>query len=166
MSERLELQQEVEQFLYREVRLLSDGQYRDWLDLFTDDARYWMPSRITRPQLQDGVAGPDEIAIYDDDKHFLAARVQRLSSELAHAERPPSRLRYFLGNVEVDSRDDGTLGVACNMLVYQSRLEKVEAMYVGKREDVLMRKEGRLKISSRKVVLDQTLLPRSISIFF
>jgi ethylbenzene dioxygenase subunit beta len=34
--------QEVEQFLYREARLLDERRLHEWLELFTDDARYWM----------------------------------------------------------------------------------------------------------------------------
>ena len=29
----------VEQFLYREARLLDERRFHDWLDLFTDDLR-------------------------------------------------------------------------------------------------------------------------------
>ena len=36
----------VEQFLYREARLLDERQFHDWLGLFTDDVHYWMGSRI------------------------------------------------------------------------------------------------------------------------
>ena len=33
----------VEQFLYLEARLLDTQQYEAWLELFTDDATYWVP---------------------------------------------------------------------------------------------------------------------------
>src|SRR5262249_47325129 len=39
---------EVEQFLYREARLLDERRFRDWLELFTDDVRYWMVMRSNR----------------------------------------------------------------------------------------------------------------------
>lgn len=39
---------EIEQFLYREARLLDDRQFQEWLDLLTDDIRYWMPVRSNR----------------------------------------------------------------------------------------------------------------------
>jgi ethylbenzene dioxygenase beta subunit len=37
-----ELIREVEQFLYREARLLDERRFHEWLALFTDDVRYWM----------------------------------------------------------------------------------------------------------------------------
>jgi len=161
-----ELQHSVEQFLYREVRLLSELRYEEWLDLFTDDARYWMPVRETVDGQPDAVAGDGEMALFDDDKAFLASRIERLRSPLAHAERPPSRLRYFVSNVEIDDLGEDRFDVRCNILVYQSRLERTEASYVGRREDRLRRHDHSWWIVNRKIILDQTLVPRSISIFF
>ena len=43
-----EVIREVERFLYREARLLDERRFHAWLDLFTDDVRYWMPVRSTR----------------------------------------------------------------------------------------------------------------------
>ena len=37
------LQHSIEQFLYREVRLLSERRYEEWLDLLTDDIRLYEP---------------------------------------------------------------------------------------------------------------------------
>jgi 3-phenylpropionate/cinnamic acid dioxygenase small subunit len=161
-----ELQHSVEQFLYREVRLLSERRYEEWLDLFTDDARYWMPARETIEGKPDALSGENEMAYFDDDKEFLAARIERFRSPLAHAEQPPSRLRYFVSNVEIDELGEGELDVRCNLLVYQSRLERTEVSYVGRREDRLRRHHKSWRIGSRKIILDQTLVPRSISIFF
>ena len=161
-----ELQHSIEQFLFREVRLLSERRYEEWLDLFTDDIRYWMPARETIDGQPDAVSGEGEMAFFDDDKEFLAARIQRLRSSLAHAEQPPSRLRYFVSNVEIEELREGELDVRCNLLVYQSRLERTEVSYVGRREDRLRRVDQSWRIASRKVILDQTLVPRSISIFF
>ena len=103
------LQHSIEQFLYREVRLLSERRYEEWLELFTDDARYWMPARETVDGQPDAVAADGEMAFFDDDKTFLARRIERLRSSLAHAEQPPSRMRYFVSNVEVGERDDHLL---------------------------------------------------------
>src|ERR1700687_1704978 len=43
-----ELQLEIEQYYYQEAELLDDHRYGEWLDLFSDDARYWMPTRANR----------------------------------------------------------------------------------------------------------------------
>ena len=161
-----ELQHSVEQFLFREVRLLSERRYEEWLDLLTDDIRYWMPARETVDGQPDAVSGDGEMAFFDDDKEFLCARVERLRSSLAHAEQPPSRLRYFVSNVEIDELGGDEIGVRCNLMVYQSRLERTEVSYMGRREDRLRRVNGSWCIARRKVILDQTLVPRTMSTFF
>lgn len=38
---------ETETFLFREARLLDDGRFNDWLDLYGDECLYWVP--VTRP---------------------------------------------------------------------------------------------------------------------
>ena len=162
----LELQREIEQFLYAEARLLDDGAYREWLDLFTDDTIYWMPVRETRAARSDGLRKAGDLALFEDDKIFLGQRIERIESGLAHAEEPPSRTRHFISNVEVSARDDGGLDVRSNILVYQLRLERTESTYVGRREDMLRPVDDCWKIARRMIALDQTLLPRSISIFF
>ena len=161
----VELQHRVEQFLYREVRLLSERRYEEWLDLFSDDARYWMPARETIDGQPDALYGEGEMAFFDDDKEFLAARIERLRSSLAHAEQPPSRLRYFISNVEIEELGGGDINVQCNLLVYQSRLERTEVSYVGRREDRFSEAGQSWRIASRKIILDQTLIPRTLSIF-
>ena len=40
-----ELQQAVEQFYYREARLLDDRRYQSWLALCSENIRYVMPAR-------------------------------------------------------------------------------------------------------------------------
>ena len=45
---REEVIREVEQFLYREARLLDERRFHEWLDLFTDDVHYFMASRTNR----------------------------------------------------------------------------------------------------------------------
>ncbi|MBH63376.1 MAG: aromatic-ring-hydroxylating dioxygenase subunit beta [Alphaproteobacteria bacterium] len=164
-----DLQHKVEQFLFREVRMLAEGRFEEWLDLFTEDTRYLMPIRETTATREDSERGEEFLPHVDDDKDFMRARVQRLRHHLAHAEQPPSRLRYFVSNIEVEDAEGGEKGdldVRCNLLVYQSRLERTEKIFVGRREDRLRPEKDSFLIASRTVVLDQSLLPRSITIFF
>ena len=177
-----DIQREIEQFLYREARLLDDRRFHDWLLLFTDDIRYWMASRSNRyPKsskaisildparyVEDDVTAEDELAILDEDKTTLAARVARLDTGMAWAEDPPSRTRHFLGNIEVEAGDsDDEVTVYANFIVYRSRAELEEDFYVGARRDVLRRVGGEWKIARRRLVLDQNVLSaKNVSVFF
>ena len=163
-----DLQQEIEQFLYDEAELLDDGRFHEWLDLFTDDVRYWMPVRETLQGRRDGLhpEGPPTVALIDDDKAFLTLRVRRLDTGLAHAETPPSRTRRLIGNVRIREQPDGELLVRSNFLLYQARQEQTDYQFVGQREDRLRRVAGEWRIAWRKIVLDHTVLPRALSTFF
>ena len=173
---------DVEQFLYREARLLDDRRFRDWLELFADDVRYWMASRTNRyPKnskaisildpdryVEDDIGAEDELAILDETKETLTARVARLDTGMAWAEDPPSRTRHLIMNIEVEPGDtDAEVKVYCNFVVYRSRGETEQDFYVGGRQDVLRRVEGELKIASRRLVLDQNVLTaKNVSVFF
>jgi 3-phenylpropionate/cinnamic acid dioxygenase small subunit len=160
------LQHDIEQFLYEEARLLDEGDFHAWLDLFTEDAVYWMPVRETRASHKAGILAKGELAIFEDDKAYLTARVARIDTGLAHAESPPSRTRHFVSNVQVIGRDDHGLLVRSAIAVFQSRLEGAESWFVGHREDAIAMDGDTWRIRRRKIVLDHAVLPRSISIFF
>lgn len=157
---------EVEQFLYREARLLDEYKFEEWLSVFTKDCRYVIPSRENRKEPGDGIrAGPGDLPLVDDDKEFLGARIARLRSGFAHAEEPLSRTRHIVSNIELVAGDLAAgLRVFSNVIVFQSRLEKTEKFYIGRRDDELVRLDGSIMIRRRTVVLDHVLLPRSLSI--
>ena len=173
---------DVEQFLYREARLLDDRRFRDWLELFADDVRYWMASRTNRyPKnskaiaildpdryVEDDVGADDELAILDETKETLTARVARLDTVMAWAEDPPSRTRHLVMNIEVEPGEtDAEVKVYCNFVVYRSRGETEQDFYVGGRQDVLRSVAGSWKIASRRLVLDQNVLTaKNVSVFF
>ena len=177
-----EVLREVEQFLYREARMLDNRQFHEWLELLTDDVRYWMPIRSNRYPVNskaivilDGsryeeaeVSSEKELAFMDEDKDSLTRRIARLDTGMAWAEDPPSRTRHIITNIEVEAGDtEGELRVYSNFLMYRTRAETEQDFYIGSREDVLRRVGGQLRVASRKIVLDQTvLLAKNLSNFF
>jgi 3-phenylpropionate/cinnamic acid dioxygenase small subunit len=90
-----DLRNRVESFLYLEARLMDEGRYGEWLELFSDDCNYWVPSNSndTDPQR--------EISILFCNRPMLEAYVRRLAGGKAFAQSPPSRLRRVVGNVEI-----------------------------------------------------------------
>ena len=86
------------QFLVEEAALLDAADYAGWLDLLTEDIRYVMPVRVTTAR----GAGFDSLADmdhFDEDMYSLRKRVQRLATDHAWTEDPPSRTRHFVTNV-------------------------------------------------------------------
>src|SRR5262245_4920911 len=177
-----ELLREVEQFLYQEARLLDERRFHEWLELFTDDVRYWMAgrgSRYPRSSKAITVVSPDrrpesdppveeELAILDETKATLSGRIARLDTGMAWAEDPPSRTRHIITNIEVEPGDTAAeLRVYSNFLVYRTRAETEQDFYVGARQDTLRFVDGAWKIAHRKLILDQNvLLAKNVSVFF
>ena len=142
------LREQVEDFLFREAELLDDWRLDDWVALFTEDARYVVPTT----DLPNGDPQRDLVFI-DDDIVRLRARVVRLNSRHAHREYPWSRTRRFVSNVRVDERDSGELSVTTNVMVYRFRNGE-GAPYVGSIHYVLRRDDAGFKIAYRHAVLD------------
>src|SRR3954467_12583063 len=80
-------------FLFHEARLLDQGQLAAWLDLFSDDGHYWIPSR--RGHVDPGRPGSTVYAA----KPRLAVRVARLLSGKEYAQEPPSVTCRHLSNL-------------------------------------------------------------------
>ena len=95
-----ELEREVERFITMEVALLDEWRLEEWVKLFTDDGRYWVPAT----DLPGGQAG-ETLGLIDDDIVRIRARVERLLSRHAHAEYPWSRTRRLVTNVRITGLD-------------------------------------------------------------
>ena len=172
---RLLLTQEIAEFLYREVELLDERRYDDWLGLLADDIRYWMPMRRnvkfgeeTREFTREGL----DIAWFDEGKDTLTRRVRQIQTGIHWAEEPVSRISHLLSNIQLievnpSAAEPAEVSVRCRFLVYRNRVETETDILVGKREDLLRRVEGGWQITRRKILLDQNvLLSKNLTFFF
>jgi 3-phenylpropionate/cinnamic acid dioxygenase small subunit len=74
-----------------EAELLDAGRWTDWLALWDDPARYWVPLA--------GAAQPDDApgqALADDDRLLLQLRVERLAHPRAHSLKPRVACQHVL----------------------------------------------------------------------
>jgi 3-phenylpropionate/cinnamic acid dioxygenase small subunit len=172
---RLLLQREIEEFLYAEAELLDSRRYEEWLDLFTDDARYWMPMRRNVPHdasarefTREGL----DVNWFDEGKETLTQRVRQLATGIHWAEEPPSRICHVVANVQVlratpSETSPAEVEIRSRFVIYRNRVETETDLLVGKREDVLRRTDGRWRIARRMIALDQNvLLVKNLTFFF
>jgi 3-phenylpropionate/cinnamic acid dioxygenase small subunit len=172
---RLLLKEEIEQFFYREAELLDERRYEDWLDLFTEDTRYFMPMRrnvpAEEPALEFTREGLD-VNWFDEGKDTLTRRVKQIRTGVHWAEQPPSRICHMVSNIQilgapVDGLSSAEVPVKSRFLIYRNRVETETDLLVGKREDVLRRVDGDWRIARRKIILDQSvLLVKNLTFFF
>ncbi len=169
------LKDEIEQFLYQEAELLDERQFEDWLDLLTEDIRYWMPMRrnvkfgeLDREFTREG----QDINWFDEGKDTLVRRVNQILTGVHWAEEPLSRICHSVSNVQVlkatPSVSQATeVNVKCRFMIYRNRVQTETDFLVGKREEVLRSVNGQWKIARRKIILDQNvLLAKNLTFFF
>jgi 3-phenylpropionate/cinnamic acid dioxygenase small subunit len=154
-----ELQYEITHFLNHEAYLLDHRQYREWLELLTDDIIYRMPLRVTVDN-KEGTNLMDNMAFFEETKPALETRVARLYTKSAWAENPAPRQRHFISNIMIrPGSDPNELQVRSYFLFHRSRGSdpNTEQLF-GEREDVMRKLSGEWKIASRMIYPDQAVL--------
>jgi phthalate 3,4-dioxygenase subunit beta len=149
------------QFLVEEAALLDAADYAGWLDLLCEDIRYVMPVRVTTAR----GAGFDSLADmghFDEDMYALRKRVQRLGTDHAWTEDPPSRTRHFVTNVRT-FRDEGddlrVFRVESALLLFRSRGDTREADLISAgRTDLLRATADGLRLARREITVDESVL--------
>jgi len=169
--ERLVLQQDVEQFLYLEARLLDERRLNEWLDLLHDDLHYWMPMRRNikfGDWDMEFTSAETEINWFDEGKDILAGRIRQLNTGIHWPEEPVSRFEHFISNVEVESVEGDEIRVNSKLFCYQNRLHDEVNHFVGRREDILRRDpETKFKLYRRKIIIAMNvMIPKVVNTFF
>ena len=169
----IQTHREIEKLLYREARLLDERQFEPWLELWTMDCRYHVPvRRNVAAKHADGIIPVDNeldddegVALIDDNKMLLYARVMRLKTGKAWCENPPSRSRRFVSNIEIEADEtDGEYKVYSNLLHFRSRRETEENLFASQRRDIIVKDGENLLIKDRLVILDSNVLTASYAV--
>ncbi len=164
------LAREIEAFLYAEAELLDERRFEAWLDLLTEDVRYWMPMRRNvkfGEQTRENTRERQDMNWFDEGKETLTQRVRQILTGVHWAEEPLSRVCHMVSNVQILQASAEEVTVSSRFLVYRNRLETETDFFVGKRQDVLRKVNGQWKIARRQIILDQNvLLAKNLTVFF
>jgi phthalate 3,4-dioxygenase beta subunit len=147
------------QFLVDEAYLLDAQQYREWLELLTDDIHYLMPVRVTTA-LGAGFDTSPGMAHFDENKYSLSRRVARFLTEHAWTEDPPSRMRHYITNVRTFAVDDDDhVVVESAELLFRSRGDVNEPALIScGREDLLRLEPHGPKLARRTILIDESVI--------
>ena len=150
------------QFLVEEAALLDAADYASWLNLLCEDIRYVMPVRVTTAR----GAGFDSLADmghFDEDMYALRKRVQRLATDHAWTEDPPSRTRHFVTNIRTFRNRTSELRVDSALLLFRSRGDTREADLISAGRTDLLRETGDgLRLARREIIVHESVLaPRT-----
>ncbi|HET7672363.1 MAG TPA: aromatic-ring-hydroxylating dioxygenase subunit beta [Burkholderiales bacterium] len=140
----LETWHRVQAFLFHEARLLDERRLGEWLDLYADDAEYWVPYAWEQKSPK------DHVSLFYETVTLLRMRVDRLENELSPLDAPKSRVNHFLTNVTVE---DGAELTARAYLLYCEYRREEQRWFAGRATWRLRTEGDTFRIAAKRVDL-------------
>jgi 3-phenylpropionate/cinnamic acid dioxygenase small subunit len=153
----------VEAMLFLEARLIDTWRLEEWLEMFTEDAMYWLPIDDRKPPEQNS-------AIIFDTRLRREERVFHLLNHRFASQTPRSRTLHTITNVEIEPLPGRKLLVRSNQVVYEVRTGDFRQTGLGEVRPLVAAVEHVLesapvwKIASKKVLLiDRDMRQRNLT---
>ncbi|MCA1841676.1 MAG: nuclear transport factor 2 family protein [Actinobacteria bacterium] len=146
--------QEVTALLFEAARLLDDGRYRDWIELFTDDGEYKAMSAENHER-----GWP--LGIIDDIRDSMLDRAEIMEK---YWSIEPFRTRRLVSNVVAVPIEEGRVRVESSFLVLVAARDGVAQMQaMGRYEDIVEQSGDRWRFRSRLAIHDNTMLSHNVT---
>ena len=156
---------QVADLLYREAWLLDEQRWKEWLDLFAPDCRFWVPAWNQDHELVDD---PDTglSFIYYESRGGLEDRVWRAKSGTSVASTPLPRTCHQVTNIRCEEEASGRLRVrsAWNCHIFDLRA-KEQHTFFGHYTHLLAADGEKLRIAEKKIVLQNDLITGFIDFY-
>ena len=139
---------DVIDFIYQEVRMLDEGRFSEWLDLWLEDGIYWMPLDYKQTD-------PDLItSLLYEDNFMLKLRVERLNGERTFSQKPKSRCHHVIQRPFIDEFNvwDGHFVTNTSMHYVETRLDDQFLLACTATHELRL-VDGRLRIANKRVDL-------------
>ena len=134
--------------VYQEARLIDQGRFDQWYELFDEDGLYWMP---LTPGQQSGEAEP---ALMFEDRMLLRLRLDRMQDPKAHSLHPAVRCLHVLQAPEVTDRDEAAGRYALSTpFIYVETQGDTQHVLAATAEHLLAATPQGLRIKTKKVLL-------------
>jgi 3-phenylpropionate/cinnamic acid dioxygenase small subunit len=135
-------------FVVAEARLLDELRFDDWLQLFADDGRYWMPLAHGQTDMR------LQASLMLEDKLLLKVRVERLKGARTFSQQPASRCHHLLQQTTVELRDDAAgLYTTRTAFHYLETRRDEQTLYAGWATHTLRATDAGLRIVLKRVDL-------------
>lgn len=155
---------EIEEFLYREARLLDDRRFEDWLECYRADAEFWMPAWDDAGGLTEDPQAEISL-IYYPNRGGLEDRVFRIRTDRSSATSlPEPRTGHNITNVEVLARRDGEVDVTFNWITFYFRYNTTDT-YFGTTNVTLDVSGEKPLITKKRVVLKNDYIHHVVDIY-
>lgn len=135
-------------FLEHEARLLDERRFGEWMELFAEDATYWVPA------VADQLSPFDQASLFYDDRALMRTRIERLEHPRIHVQTPPSRTVHLIGSVQVEKADaaTGEYVVRSNVIMVEYRDDQ-QRIFAGRQQHRLRQEGESLHIVQKRVDL-------------
>jgi 3-phenylpropionate/cinnamic acid dioxygenase small subunit len=142
----LDLQRQVEQFLFYQAELLDTKNWQAYIDLFADGGTYWMPAR---PQQTEWTDSP---SIFAEDKELMSVRMGRITHPNAWSQAPLWETSHVLGNVVIEAVAEAKIQVRSRFQVLELRRDVLRS-FAGVYRHTLLRRGQDFAIELQRVDL-------------
>jgi 3-phenylpropionate/cinnamic acid dioxygenase small subunit len=140
----VDVQHQVEQFLFRQSELLDSKQWQAWIDLFAADGVYWMPPE---PSYETWDGQP---AIFAEDKNLMTVRMKRVLHPDAWSQRPLWETNHVVSNVIIEKDTKSEVVVRSRFHMMELRRDDVRH-FAGAYRHHLAKKRGGFAIKLQRV---------------
>jgi len=149
--------------ILHEASALDHRQWDEWIDLYTEDATYWMPAWVDEHNL---TSDPDrEISlIYYGNRSGLEDRIFRIRTELSFATTPLPRTCHINSNFRVSENDAGEIVIHSSWVTHCYSLKKTREAF-GLQEHRLRKTADGLKICYRKITLQNDMIDTVLDVY-
>lgn len=159
-----DLQRQVEDVIFREALLLDRRKWDDWLELYCDDAVFWMPSWCSEDELTED----PEIELnyfYITSKGGLKDRIFRFASGDSYASAPLPVTSHVVGTVLVEQEDEAGVQVCASWICVTMDARRGPVMRGGRYEYLLRRTPAGLRIARKKIIMLDQLIDGTVDVY-
>ena len=143
--------------------LLDVKDWDGWLDLFAEDASYWVPSWKNDHELTSNPQTELSL-IYYPNRTGLEDRIYRIRTNRSLASTPLPRTCHLVNVARTIIGPAGHIEIDSNWVVYVHRLEKTHVFF-GQQRHVFRSDRSGLRIISRKTILNNDTVPDVLDIY-
>jgi 3-phenylpropionate/cinnamic acid dioxygenase small subunit len=144
---------EVTRLLLQSARLLDDGNYAGWIDLFTDDGMY---KAISVENHRLGLP----LGIIEDNVPRMWDRKEMIDK---YWSLEPTQTRHLVSNIDVHPDGDGAVSIDSCFVVYIVMPKGVpEVMSLGRYEDRVVSTPAGWRFHRRLAIFDNHLITHAV----